>query len=339
MRPILECVPIDQLKPGMSARLGRTLGRDDIALFAAVCGDLNPVHLDRDFAEASPFGGVIAHGVWGAGLISAVIGMHLPGPGTIYLGQTLKFTAPVRPGQRVEAIVTVMEVDPERRRVTLESRLEADGVLAILGEARVLAPAEAVRVEIGPEPLAMLGEQGSRLVALIEAAAGRPPFAVRPEPGAAAGLQHAEAYGLVRIDPAAAVSACGVRPDDPFAAGVILVDAPAAEALFACAWGPATLWAPIVQAAGLNPHHPARAESSALRKAGRPGGPAILHFGDAGAARLVADTLDHLGGATCAEILCDALGRPSAVVGDDPEGVELAAALAVLILAHPSALA
>lgn len=132
---------IDQLELGMTRSLTKTVTDRDIELFAEVSTDCNPVHLDEDFARATIFKGRIAHGMLSAGLISAVIGEQLPGHGTIYLGQTLKFLAPVCPGDTVRVDVTVAAIDVARRRVTLETLCSVGDTVVIKGEAQVLAPA------------------------------------------------------------------------------------------------------------------------------------------------------------------------------------------------------
>lgn len=107
---------------GQSAEHTKTITDDVIARFAEVTGDLNPLHLDENAARRTRFGGRIAHGMINAGLISAVIGMHLPGEGAIYVSQSLRFTRPVRPGDTITARATVTTLHPERRRVTLATR-------------------------------------------------------------------------------------------------------------------------------------------------------------------------------------------------------------------------
>ena len=108
--------------------------------FGAATGDLNPMHFDDAFAATTMFGGRIAHGMLTAGFFSTMIGMVLPGPGAIYLGQTLQFRAPVRPGDVVRVRVEVTEYDPERRRGTLDTRAWVGEKLVVSGEARVIAP-------------------------------------------------------------------------------------------------------------------------------------------------------------------------------------------------------
>lgn len=131
---------IDQMEVGMSRRYAKTLTETDIVLFAAASGDVNSVHLNQEYAEKTPFGGRIAHGILTAGVISACIANRLPGAGTIYLGQTLKFKAPVRPGDTVTAIVTVKSLDPEKNRVVLDTICQVAGKTVLEGEATVLAP-------------------------------------------------------------------------------------------------------------------------------------------------------------------------------------------------------
>ena len=133
-------IVIEDLEVGMSRSLTKEVTDRDIELFAEVSTDHNPVHMDDAYAMDTIFGGRIAHGMLTAGLISAVIGEQLPGHGTVYLGQSLKFLAPVRPGDRVSAIVTVAEIDYSKRRVTLDTRCEVDGKPVLKGEATVLAP-------------------------------------------------------------------------------------------------------------------------------------------------------------------------------------------------------
>lgn len=135
---------IDEIVTGMTRSLARTISVQEIEAFAAVSGDRNPVHLDPTYAQDTAFGGLIAHGMLTASMISAVIGEHLPGHGTVYLGQTLRFRAPVRPGERVEATVAVREIDAVRRRVTLDCACRVGDRVVLEGEALVLAPSRAL---------------------------------------------------------------------------------------------------------------------------------------------------------------------------------------------------
>lgn len=135
----------NELKIGDSATIERVLTNQDIQVFALVSGDVNPQHLDPEYAADTPFQGVIAHGMWGASVISAVLGTKLPGPGTIYLDQSLQFRAPVRVGDKVTVTVKVSKLDAQKRRVTLECTCTLpDNTVAIKGEALVMAPKESI---------------------------------------------------------------------------------------------------------------------------------------------------------------------------------------------------
>ena len=133
-------IPIEDLKVGMVATRVKRITDRDIQQFAEVSTDRNPVHLDDEYARETVFGGRIAHGILTAALISAVIGEQLPGHGTIYMNQNLTFLAPVRPGDDVEARVTVKAIDPVRRRVTLETQCAVGNTVVLKGEALVRAP-------------------------------------------------------------------------------------------------------------------------------------------------------------------------------------------------------
>ena len=131
---------IEDLEVGLSRHLRKEVTDRDIELFAEVSTDRNPVHLDDDYAQDTIFGGRIAHGILTAGLISAVIGEQLPGHGSVYLAQNLKFMAPVRPGDRVRAEVTVTAIDNGRRRVNLDCVARVGETVVLKGEALVMAP-------------------------------------------------------------------------------------------------------------------------------------------------------------------------------------------------------
>jgi 3-hydroxybutyryl-CoA dehydratase len=133
-------VCIEEIEIGMVSRRTKRITDRDIALFAEVSTDHNPVHLDEDYARGTMFQGRIAHGMLTAALISAVIGEELPGQGTVYLGQSLKFMAPVRPGDELTAEVKVTAIDHARRRVTLETHCVVGNTVVLKGEALVLAP-------------------------------------------------------------------------------------------------------------------------------------------------------------------------------------------------------
>lgn len=134
----LQGYDIEDLKPGMTASFAKTVTDADIVLFAGVSGDVNAVHLNDDFAKTTMFGGRVAHGMLSAGFISAALANKLPGPGTVYLGQTLRFKAPVRPGDTVTATVTVKEVIVEKKRAVLETVCTVAGKAVVEGEATVM---------------------------------------------------------------------------------------------------------------------------------------------------------------------------------------------------------
>ncbi len=131
---------LDELEVGRAAEHVRTVAAADIAAFAAVSGDHNPVHLDEAFAAATPFKGVIAHGMLTGAFISALIAGELPGRGTIYLSQSLAFKRPVRPGDEVATRVEVTAIDRDKGRVTLATTCTVAGKTVVEGEAVVLAP-------------------------------------------------------------------------------------------------------------------------------------------------------------------------------------------------------
>ncbi len=133
-------IPIEDLSVGLARALTKTVTDDDIHAFAEVSDDRNPVHLSDDYAAGTIFGGRIAHGMLTAALFSAVIGEQLPGHGSIYLEQSLRFMRPVRPGDRVTAMVTVRAIDLRHRRVTLDCGATVRDKAVLKGEALVLAP-------------------------------------------------------------------------------------------------------------------------------------------------------------------------------------------------------
>lgn len=134
---------LDQLQVGDRASMARTVTEADVVLFAGVTGDANPVHLNEAWARSTRFGGRIAHGMLTAGYISAVLGTRLPGPGVIYLEQTLRFRKPVRIGDTITATVEVADINREKRRVRLATICtNEEGVEVLTGEALVLVPGE-----------------------------------------------------------------------------------------------------------------------------------------------------------------------------------------------------
>lgn len=132
---------INELTIGQKASFAKTITETDIYLFAGITGDINPAHVNEAYASKTFFKGRIAHGMLSAGLISAVLGMQLPGPGTIYMGQELKFLAPVRPGDTVTAAAEVVELNLDRNTAVLRTTcVNQDGVLVVDGQARVKPP-------------------------------------------------------------------------------------------------------------------------------------------------------------------------------------------------------
>ncbi|MEY3953367.1 MAG: hypothetical protein RLZZ397_247 [Pseudomonadota bacterium] len=131
---------IHQLQLGMTAEFVKTFTQQDVDDFARVSGDCNPVHLDAEFAAQSRFGRPIAHGMLTASLISACLGQRLPGQGTVYLSQSVRFMAPVYPGEEIKAQVTVMELLESKNRVRLQTQCWINDKLVLEGEAWVMAP-------------------------------------------------------------------------------------------------------------------------------------------------------------------------------------------------------
>ena len=127
----------EDLKVGMSATVSRTITETDLRNFSGVSGDTNPMHLNEEFAKQTPFKGCIVHGMLSASLISAVIGTKLPGPGCIYMGQTLKFLAPVRVGDTVYAVATIKQLIAEKNRVILDTKCYVKDAVVIDGEATI----------------------------------------------------------------------------------------------------------------------------------------------------------------------------------------------------------
>ena len=129
---------IEDLRVGMSASFAKTITEADIVLFAGVSGDNNAIHTNEEFAATTQFGGRIAHGFLTASVISAAVANRLPGPGTVYLGQQLRFCAPVRPGDTVRAVVTVKSVDMQKAKAVLETVCFVRDKVVIDGEATVM---------------------------------------------------------------------------------------------------------------------------------------------------------------------------------------------------------
>ena len=131
---------LEDLSVGQSAMFGKTVTEADIAGFAGVSGDTNPIHLHDGFARSTRFGQRIAHGMLSGSFISTVIGTKLPGPGAIYISQTMNFMAPVLIGETITAVATVSAIDAQKRRVTLKTQCLNGDKVVIDGEAVVLVP-------------------------------------------------------------------------------------------------------------------------------------------------------------------------------------------------------
>ena len=134
---------LEDLEIGMSDSFSKTVTEADIVLFAGISGDMNPVHINDEFAEKTMFKGRIAHGILSAAFISAAFGTRLPGPGCIYLSQNLRFKAPVRVGDTVTAEVTVREMDRERRRVTFDTVCRVRDRVVVDGDALLMVASRA----------------------------------------------------------------------------------------------------------------------------------------------------------------------------------------------------
>lgn len=176
----MDCIEnrtFDELKIGDSASLARTLTPKDIKLFAIMSGDVNPAHLDEAFAKSDMFHKVVAHGMWGAALISAVLGTELPGPGTIYLDQSLHFRGPVGLGDTITITVKVTEKKPEKHHVVLDCQaVNQRGEVVIAGTAEVIAPTEKISRPRIVLPEVDLREKGRCYRKLVEMTQGLAPL-------------------------------------------------------------------------------------------------------------------------------------------------------------------
>ena len=174
----IENMTFDEIHPGDSARLKHTLTTKDIQLFAAMSGDVNPAHVDAEFAKTDMFHTIIAHGMWGASLISTVLGTELPGPGAIYLDQTLKFLHPVTPGDTLTVNVTVTDKNPDKNIIHLEcSCVNQNNIPVITGIATVIAPNIKIRRKRMELPVVTLKEsRGAWYKTLIDMRDGFAPL-------------------------------------------------------------------------------------------------------------------------------------------------------------------
>lgn len=140
--PELDGYAFEDLKVGMKATISRTITETDLRNFSGVSGDTNPMHLSEEYAKKTPFKGIIVHGMMTASLLSTLVGTRLPGPGCIYVSQTLKFTAPVRVGDTVNATATITALIPEKKRAVMKTQCFVKEKLVLDGEAIVQAPSK-----------------------------------------------------------------------------------------------------------------------------------------------------------------------------------------------------
>jgi len=198
----IENQTFDEIEIGDTATLTRTLTQQDIQLFAVMSGDVNPAHLDEEYARSDMFRKIIAHGMWGGALISTLLGTKLPGPGTIYLGQTLRFRRPVAIGDTITVSVKATEKDAEKRRVTFDCQcINQGGEQVISGTAEVLAPAEKVKRPRAILPEVRLHDHGARYRQLIALTQGLVPLRMAvahpTDRGALVGVVEAARAGLI----------------------------------------------------------------------------------------------------------------------------------------------
>ena len=145
-RPLIENRTFDEISVGEEAGLSRTLAWRDIELFAAMSGDVNPAHVDGEFAKNDMFHKIIAHGMWAGALISTVLGTELPGPGTIYVSQSLEFRHPIGLGDIVTITVRAVAKDAAKRRIAFDCTVTNQvGQTVVSGIAEVIAPTEKIR--------------------------------------------------------------------------------------------------------------------------------------------------------------------------------------------------
>jgi phosphotransacetylase/acyl dehydratase len=232
---IIENRTFAEIEVGDSASIARTLRQQDIELFAVATGDINPAHLDPTFAETDLFHRVIAHGMWSGGLISAVLGTRLPGPGTIYLSQDLHFLAPVGIGDTVTTTVTVREKKQKSRIVFACTCVNQHGREVVAGTAEVQAPTEKARLTRSELPDVRLNPH-QRFRELMTATAGLQAVVVAVahpcDQAALASVVEAAAAGLIEpilVGPAAKIRAVAVAAKLDITA-MRLVDAPHSHA-------------------------------------------------------------------------------------------------------------
>ena len=173
---LIENITFDELQIGQSDMMSRMLTIDDIQAFAAVSGDTNPAHLDPDYANNTVFHGVIAHGMWSAAMISALLGTHFPGPGTIYLHQELHFSRPVRIGDTLTVTATVLRKDEEKKKVDLDCEVYNQHAERVLhGTACILAPTQKIKRPRSYAPHIQLFDPEARFKSLLAKGEGLEP--------------------------------------------------------------------------------------------------------------------------------------------------------------------
>ncbi|MGO4916139.1 bifunctional enoyl-CoA hydratase/phosphate acetyltransferase [Pseudogemmobacter sp. W21_MBD1_M6] len=211
----IENKTFDEINIGESAELVRTLRHQDIDLFSAMSGKVNPAHVDQDYAQSDAFQKVITHGMWGGSLISAVLGTELPGPGTIYVSQSLTFLRPVGLGETVTVRVTVTEKLPDGQRLRLRCQcINQNGENVIDGEAEVIAPPKKVRRPRVALSRGHVHEVGAHYKELIEATCDLAPIVtavIHPcDETSLSGAVEAKSQGLITpvlVGPAAKIRA------------------------------------------------------------------------------------------------------------------------------------
>ena len=230
-----------EIAVGDHAELTRTLQPQDIELFAVMSGDVNPAHVDADYARTDMFHGIIAHGMWGGALISAVLGTELPGPGTIFLNQTLKFDAPVRLGDTITVRVEVTEKQEDGRLLLACTCVNQHGKMVIDGQAQVVAPHDKVRrprVVLPEVHMHVQGAQYARLIAATEALAPVRTAIVHPcDALSLTGALDAATQGMivpVLVGPSARIMAAAKAAGRSLD-GIEIVDAPHSHAAAAAA--------------------------------------------------------------------------------------------------------
>jgi phosphate acetyltransferase/phosphate butyryltransferase len=229
--------PFDEIRVGDGASLVRQVSDRDIQLFASVSGDVNPAHVDALYARSSRFHGIIAHGMLGASLISTVLGTRFPGPGTIYLGQSLKFLKPVHVGDTLTVTVSVKSLDAEHHRLVLATTcVNQAGDVVIDGEAEVMAPQDKLRIRRTELAEPLMADKNLRYGQLLDAARQRPALRmgiVHPcSVDALSGAVDAHRLGLIEavlVGPSARI--LGVAAEGGIdISGIELVDAPHSHA-------------------------------------------------------------------------------------------------------------